>query len=561
MTTRIRGRFPLTYVASIAMAETRIAVRAAPAVIRSLAPTVAWAAATIILGIVIGFAAVVLPPMGVFGIVALLGLILLWVMPEAPLVYPALIRKTFYVMLVTQLCVPNYYTVQFGGLPWISARRVATFALIAPFLLAISSSSQVRHDIAERLRLSPLILVCVLGFLVMACLSVLTSNLPEESISALTDAILTWYVPFLAAIYVVRNKDDSILMLKIVCFCALFNTAAGILEFRLQHRIFLDIFPKSMLDAFIDANPQMADFLDASKSFRNGMYRASSTFVTSLSFAEFEIMVIPIGLFFALHRDKVFERCLGWMVVIGGMGGILVSGSRGGYVGFLASTAAFVSAWAIRKAQTDKASLAPAFVGLSAALSFGTVLMAVLFTHRGHDMVLGGGAEAASTEGRWVQWAVALPIIKTNPITGHGFATGGADIDMSIDSYVISLLLETGVPGFVFFAGIACLPIWFGIRSYIYDLSESGALAGALACSFVAFAMYRLVLSQRENIMLAFFLLGLVVVAIHEYRTKDIAARQNYRQKGRSRSSYSRHEGGQLRSNYLRFRAAFVSKN
>jgi O-antigen ligase len=114
-------------------------------------------------------------------------------------------------------------------------------------------------------------------------------------------------------------------------------------------------------------------------------------------------------------------------------------------------------------------------------------------------MVLGSGDEAASTEGRWVQWAAALPIIKTNPITGHGFATGGADIAMSIDSYLISLLLETGVPGLVFYIGICCLPIWFGIRNYIYDLSEFGAVAGALACSFIAFALYRLVLSQREN--------------------------------------------------------------
>jgi hypothetical protein len=76
--------------------------------------------------------------------------------------------RTFFVMLVAELCVPNYYTVQFGGLPWISARRVATFALVAPFLLAISSSSQVRHEITERLRSAPLILVCVLGFLAMA---------------------------------------------------------------------------------------------------------------------------------------------------------------------------------------------------------------------------------------------------------------------------------------------------------------------------------------------------------------------------------------------------------
>jgi O-antigen ligase len=173
------------------------------------------------------------------------------------------------------------------------------------------------------------------------------------------------------------------------------------------------------------------------------------------------------------------------------------------------------------------------------------VLMMILFWHRAHDMVLGGGTEAASTEGRWVQWAVALPIIKTNPITGHGFATGGADIEMSIDSYVISLLLETGLPGLVFFTGICCLPIWFGIRNYIYDLSEWGALAGALACSFVAFTLYRLALSQKENNMLAFFLLALVVVAIHEYQTKHIAQRQSYRPKGRP---YSRAEGGRLRA-------------
>jgi O-antigen ligase len=285
--------------------------------------------------------------------------------------------------------------------------------------------------------------------------------------------------------------------------------------------------------------------LDVSKNFRNGVYRACSILMTSLSFAEFEILVIPIGLFFALHREKLFERCLDWMVVIGGILGILVSGSRGGYVGFLASTALFVSAWAIRKAQTNKASLAPAFVGLSAALSFGTVLMMILFWHRAHDMVLGGGAEAASTEGRWIQWAAALPIIKTNPITGHGFATGGADIAMSIDSFVISLLLETGLPGLVFFTGICCLPIWFGIRNYIYDLSEWGALAGALACGFVAFTIYRLALSQKENCMLAFFLLGLIVVAIHGYQTKHIAERQSYRPKGRP---YSPAEGGRLRA-------------
>jgi len=99
MTTRIGNRFALSQIATVAMAETRLAARATPGILRHLAPIVAWAAATMGLGAIVGFAAVVLPPLGAFGIVALVGVALLWVMPEAPLVYPALIRNTFFVVL------------------------------------------------------------------------------------------------------------------------------------------------------------------------------------------------------------------------------------------------------------------------------------------------------------------------------------------------------------------------------------------------------------------------------------------------------------------------------
>jgi O-antigen ligase len=148
-------------------------------------------------------------------------------------------------------------------------------------------------------------------------------------------------------------------------------------------------------------------------------------------------------------------------------------------------------------------------------------------------MVLGGGAEAASTQGRWDQWHAALPVIESNPITGHGFVTGGFDIGSSIDSYVISLLLETGVPGLVFFAGIVCLPIWYGARAYLTDLSETGALAGALGCSFIAFFVNRIVLSQRENNGLIFILLGVVIFLIHEYKQNYIKQPQSNRARRR----------------------------
>jgi len=536
MTTRIGSRFAVSRIASFAMAETRLAARAAPGVLRHLAPIVAWATAAIGLGAIVGFAAVVLPPVGAFGIVAIVAVLLLWVMPEAPLAYPPLIRKTFYVMLAVNLCVPYYYTVQFGGLPWISARRIVAFALIMPFLLAIASSSEVRRRIASRLLASPLILICAAGYLVMAIVSIPGGSLPGESLSTLVDALLEWYVPFLATIYVVRDEKDIVRVLKVICFCGLINSALGVVEFYFKHRFLVDVFPKSMLVSLAESNPTLQTLVDGTASYRNGIFRAWSTFITPLSFGEFEIIVIPIALFFAIHRQDLFERCLGWTVAISGIAGIVVSGSRGGYGGFLVSMLAFAAIWTIRKALNHRTSLAPALVGTMGAVSSVIVFALILFWPRAHNMVIGGGAEQASTNGRWVQWRAAVPLIESNPITGHGFAHGGFDIGSSIDSYVISLLVETGIPGFVLFAGIVCLPIWYGVRAYLTDLSEAGALGGTLACSFVAFTFYRIVLSQRENHLLIYCLLGIVVVLNYGYQMKRAKEPRSLRARRRTYS-------------------------
>jgi O-antigen ligase len=520
MTTRIRNRFALSQIASVAMAETRLAGRAIPNVLRHLAPIVAWTVASIALGVVLGFSAVILPPMGAFGIVGVAGLVLLWVMPDLPLVSPALIRKAFFVMLIADLIIPFYYAIQFSGLPWISARRLATFALIAPFLVAVAASSEVRRHVAERVRASLLIFICATGFLAVAALSVLTSISPTESTSALVDAVLSWYVPFFAMIYIARDKNDVIFLLKIICVCALLNTGAGVVEFFLKHRFFIDVFPKGMLATMIENNPTLANLLPNPQDFRNGLFRASSTFVTPLSFGEFQIIVIPIGLFFLLHRETLFERALGGAVAFGGIVGIFCSGSRGGFVGVIASVAVFVAFYSIRKAMSTRGSLVPAISGVLGIIGFGSVIGVIMLSHQVHDMVLGGAAQASSTDARYLQWAAGVPFIKSNPITGHGFGLGGLIIGMGQDSYILSLVLETGIPGLVFFVGLLVLPVWYGLRNYLSDMTESGALAGALACSFVGFIVNRLVLSQKENHMLIFSLLAIVIVVNYEHVRK-----------------------------------------
>ena len=512
MATRAGNRNVVALAAATAITDTRLILRGAPRAIRLLARTAGWVVASVVFGLTLGVAAVILPPTGAFGVVALAAVVLLWVMPDLPVVSTGAIRKTFFVMLAVDLCVPFYYTVQVAELPWISARRVATFALVAPFSLALASSPDVRGRVAGRMRSSRLICVCAFGYLAMAFLSVFTSVWTTQSASFLSEVLLTWYVPFVATIYVIENEEDVRFLLKVICCCALFITAAGVLEFFLQRRYFFDIYPKPMLDAFLAANPIIEAEYESSP-FRNGLYRASSIFGTPLSFGEFEIIVAPIGLYFAAHGRSAFERALGWVVALGAIVGVFVSGSRGAYIGLFVSAAVFLVIWAVRKAIHDRASLAPALIGLLGAIGFGSLVVLVSVWRRAHNIVLGGAEGDASNQGRYEQWLAALPSIKSNPVTGTGVATGAYVINSStIDSYYLSVLIETGVPGFLFFTGMICAAIWYGLRRYPVDKSQMGAAAGALACSFIAFGVYRAALSQTENHMLFFSFLAIFIV-------------------------------------------------
>jgi O-antigen ligase len=295
-----------------------------------------------------------------------------------------------------------------------------------------------------------------------------------------------------------------------------------------------------MLDTLMTNNPRLTDLLPGPGHYRHGHYRSESSFVTPLSFGEFEIIVIPIGLFFAFHRDNLFEKTLGWAVMFSGIIGIFCSGSRGGWLGVIVTGPIFVAIWSIRKMMRNKASLGPAIACAAGLILFGCLIALISISHSFHDMVLGGASEASSTDARYTQWAMGMKYIKSNPITGHGFEMGGGLIGNQIDSYILSLVLDTGVPGLVFFVGMLLLPIWYGLRSYLSDMSEYGALAGALACSFIAFTVNRLVLAQTENHMLIFSLLAIVIVANYEHARKRIPQRV----KDDSRNAY--HRGGSI---------------
>jgi hypothetical protein len=347
----------------------------------------------------------------------------------------------------------------------------------------------------------------------MMLVSSITSVSAFDSLKELFNAMLTWYVPLFACVLIVRSKEDVRLLLKIIAIAAIIVSVAGVAEFLVEHRYYFSLFPKSMLDQMLYRNPALA-LIYNQVQFRNGFYRASSIYFVPLSFGEFGAIVAPIGAYFVLHGKCWREWVLGMLAGICSLLAVFCSGARGGYIGILVAIPTMLTLWTIRQSKFNPSSLVSSIMGVVFVTGTVCVLGLIATSHTLSGIVFG-----YDDGDRYLQWTMALPHIISNPVTGHGIASSGRLIGYhiesglpSVDSYILTLLVEMGAPGLLLFFGMITIAIWTAGRLYLSAAGDLTALGGALACSLVAFAVYRLALSQTENHTLLFLLIALVFV-------------------------------------------------
>ena len=449
---------------------------------------------------------------------AIPGLILLWTAPELHRVPTKLLKKVFFVVLFVEICIPTYYAIQLPGLPWISIRRVVVLFLIVLFAVSFSGSAELRRYVSNVLKLSKRLYFCLVGYYVVATLSILISANPTEiNFSTLRmDLELVCARPGLR--HCIRSMDDVRSLLKLISFLSLFVTALGVADFVAQRNYALAIMPGSLVSSLMASNPSFA-LLVGANPFRNGFYRAFSIFNVPLSYGEFVAMVAPLGAFFVVHGDNYRERLFGTIVVISVLASLFVSGARGGSIAFLVSMPVFVTLWIVRSSRINPRSMIGPLGGAFAFSGLLSLFGLIVAWGRLRVMIFGGGAEAYSDTSRIDQARLALPHILANPITGYGVGNAAEVIGyhlpgggLTLDSSILTLLVETGVPGFpVFFRRDRLRGLVDGDR-LSRRKDRDFAMGVALACSFIAYTIYRLVLNQRENQSLLFILFGIAFV-------------------------------------------------
>lgn len=525
-------RASITRLFAVARGETRLALTGAPEFAWRLVGVAVWASIAVLAGLIVGFAAVALPPLGLAGIIVPFILFLLWVVPDGFNPPEKLIRRMLLIVLFADICLPTYYSVQFPGSPWISIRRIFTFALIVLFAITFSASRPARQRIFDVIKDNPMIFVGVFGYIFMANISLFTALSTVSSLSALIDTYLEWYVPFFCAMYVLRDVEDVEMMVRFLCWCCIIITLAGVADFMMQKSIYISVMPQFMYDNLIATSDYARSQLQANLSHRMGQVRVNGPYTVSLSFAEGEAMFAPFGAVLLLHGRSLWDRMFGSTVLVASLVGIYVSGSRGGYLSFLVGIFLLGSMMVVRSRLLLPRSLAAPVFAILAGAGFVVTALAIMFVGRIHNLIFASGEGASSTAARFLQWKLAWPKILANPVTGYGLANSGPligyraapDSPLSVDSFVLSLITETGVPGMIFYFATCFSAVFTGMRQYLVDPGRGGVWAGGLAASIGGYTFYRFALSQRENQTLFFIMIGCVALLNHCY-LKERAAR------------------------------------
>jgi O-antigen ligase len=202
--------------------------------------------------------------------------------------------------------------------------------------------------------------------------------------------------------------------------------------------------------------------------------------------------------------------------------GVYASGSRGAVLGLSIAIPLTIALWIARYLKNNPNSLVGPIVMVSlTGLVLGVITLALAW--RRFQVLFTGGAEgASSTDTRFAQWQLAQKWIISNPVTGHGSGLSGPLVGFynpggtvpSVDSYIISLLVEVGFVGFLSFFGMLVAAICVLVYVYLTDNEESSNCAGAIAAALTSFMIYRLALSQRENHVLLFLLVGIAIAEV-----------------------------------------------
>lgn len=479
-----------------------------------------------LMGIVVGIIVLFFPPLVLIAVLGFAAAILLWVMPDIDIVSPRFLESFFFAAVVIQLVVPQYYALAIPGVAWLSIRRSTWLLFVCLAALSVAASQPQRKLISQRIAGTPLLSGLILFYLACIVLSTVLSPYKANAVKGLFESVLYWYFAFLGGLLCIRSESQLNRFYLFVVATIFFSVPIGVAEMLSQQRLLFEILPRAIVSGLFADNPALLEQI-TTPMIRNGLYRSSFTFIVPLSFGEYLAMCAPIALFLGMHGRTTHTRTLGLVAVPLSLIGIFSSGSRGAYISAGLSLSAMIGCWLLRQLRVKQDKFLPGIMAVILGCGMLGAIGVFLASGRLLKLFTGGSEASSSTSARFDQWVLAQPQILKSPLWGYGpgsatevvgyYAPGS--LLPTIDTSIISVLVETGLLGFIAFFGGTLAGVLLSMRTYVQSDDRRAEAALAVGCALLSFLVYRLTLSQRENYTFAFVLLGIATSLVSQYST------------------------------------------
>jgi len=446
---------------------------------------------------------------------ALLGLLVVWALPDNhhPPVRP--LEWLFFAFFASLALWPDYLAVSLPGLPWITMLRLTGFPMAFTLLLCASTSKDFRRELGRAIAAAPVFVFLVGGFVLIQLASIALSADKGFSIQKFIIAQTNWTAVFFIALYLFRKPGRLQNWAVTLWAMAIVVSLLAVWEFRLGHVPWAGHIPSFLKIE----DPSVAKTLAGQMRAYTNRYRAQATFGTSLGLAEYLAFAMPFIL------ELIFGRQPQWLRVAAAASlpllllAVVLTNARLGLIGCLMSFFLYGLVFALRRWRYNKSSLLGPAVALGYPALCCAAMGATLLIPRLHVMILGGGAQKASTTARFEQYSLGIPKILHNPF-GYGIGMAAQTLDyhpfgqLTIDTYYISIALEYGVLGFIWYYGMVALAI-FTASEKALRLSPDGGkdeqFLAPLAIALINFLVIKSVFSQQDNHPIVYMMMGAVV--------------------------------------------------
>ena len=444
--------------------------------------------------------------------------VVIWVLPEARTAPSGAITVLLFAFLLGLALWPNYLAISLPGIPWITISRLTGAPLCLLLLYSLSTSSQVRQVIGKSISGSRFVFVAYIFFLLTQLLTLFLSKHLSDSIDKFVTAQFGWTSILFVSMFVFAKPENARRFAQLLWFSAVVMAIVAVFEWRHKQILWAGHIP-----SFLQVSDEtLASYLRGSSRAYSGVYRAQAMSSTSIGLGEYLTLAAPFVLYFTNSAEKIWTRAAAAASVAIIFGGIFVSDSRSGMIGFALTLLSFGLASGVRAWRSNRAS----FIGVAISLSYPVMVVAAVAAsfmfHAIRVKIWGGGAQQASTDARFIQMHKGVPLVLKNPL-GYGMGQGGGILDfhlpsgqLTIDNYYLSLALDFGVLGLAAFVVMIVSSMAIAARMEVQTPPNEAKRTFYLPIfqSLLAFFVIKSVFSQQDNHPVIYMMIGLLLALV-----------------------------------------------